>query len=147
MLGCPRTLSENSNGVHHLFGIWRMIVQRAMPSTHMIVSGNVPRFGWSTSSQTPPCNPQPAINRGPFPWRPSSLHCGSLQQQRPRGTCGLEMRGETTWRGNRSTFLGLGYLQRLSDLIGPYRGTYRIVYRVQPLLVGFGCTGVRKETS
>ena len=29
-----------------------------------------------------------------------------------------------------------GYLQRLSDLIGPYRGTYRIVYRVlQPLLV------------
>ena len=29
-------------------------------------------------------------------------------------------------------------LQRLSDLIGPYRGTYRIVYRVlQPLLDQF----------
>ena len=28
------------------------------------------------------------------------------------------------------------YLQRLSDLIGPYSSTYRIVYRVlQPLLV------------
>ena len=28
------------------------------------------------------------------------------------------------------------FQQRLSDLIGPYRGTYRVVYRVlQPLLV------------
>jgi len=34
---------------------------------------------------------------------------------------------ETAEKNNR--FVSL-FLQRLSDLIGPYRGTYRIVYRV-----------------
>ena len=49
---------------------------------------------------------------------------------------------EETWRRYRDeTWRSMiGFLvssqQRLSDLIGPYRGTYRIVYRVlQPLLV------------
>ena len=78
-------------------------------------------------------------------------HAGSKVQstdgaiQSGHETVGLPIFGQAVgafshvgWQSwvQKLTFFWFGYQQRLSDLIGPYWGTYGIVYRViQPLLV------------
>ena len=89
------------------------------------------------------------MSLNPCCWRPATrcVARGELPRSGESGGSGA-CRSSSHWGGRRRRSEGLvgqypNFLQRLSDLIGPCRSTYRIVYRVlQPLLVVKGVTTI-----